>query len=738
MNARGRISGCVGAVAAATLLLARAAAADDTSDLEGTLDTPVTTTASHAAETTASAPATVTVITAEDLRRYGILSLDQALDFLSLGVTTGNPLHQVDVGARGVLLTKDQGNHFLLLVNGHAMNEPLFGSARFERGLGISLEEVDRIEVMLGPSSVLYGSYAMLGVINVITKRAKDYAGPHAVLEAEPGKSWRGAAGLGLVFGLLGKPAELVVQLDGYRQYGPSFTLGPQDAGLDLASGQPIRWSRDGSKRGLWGGLAENQHYATVPGLHLRLVRGGTELNVFASSYLRAWPYFDARTRGATTFDDPDNWERDRSLRVDLSHRLVLSQVTTLFARLYADGWDHLQNGIDARAGGCVFTGTSTCHNVAAGRARWGGVELRGTFDWLHDGAYVTTVGVDGRRMSVGHKYDTFDLDTGKALVSSTSVIDARDTTLGAYLQQAFRPGPRVDGNVGARLDVGQEYRPVVSPRAALGVSLWKGGVLKAIYAEAFRAPTWYERGARELGVAGAGELSPERVRAVEANLEHRFGTHRLFFGAFFSRFRDLIAPHVLTREEILDLAARGQIDALRGRVWRQYRNVDTIDSWGGELGLEGSFFRGALRYGLDATSALAHREGSSASDAVTLPVAPHLFGNARLSWAFGGDLPTVALAGRYLAARPADRAYDGGFAPMPMAPAFVELRLTVTGRIPWVPGLSYRVGAAWASADKGPYVVGPIQSVKDGPTPELVPMDRFRTFVGLRYDLEP
>ncbi|MBL8716449.1 MAG: TonB-dependent receptor plug domain-containing protein [Myxococcales bacterium] len=735
MTARGRIA--VGGVLLACLH-ATSAHAEDTSDLEGTLDTPVTTTASHAAETTASAPATVTVVTAEDLRRYGILTLDQALDFLSRGVTTGNPLHQVDVGARGVLLTKDQGNHFLLLVNGHAMNEPLFGSARFERGLGISLEEVDHIEVMVGPSSVLYGSNAMLGVVNVITKRAKDYGGPHLVAEAEPGKSWRAAAGIGLTFGLFGKPAELVVQLDGTYQYGPAFTVGPQDLGLDLASGKPIRWKRDGSIAGVWGGTVDDQHYAIVPGLHVRLVRGGTELNVFASSYKRAWPFFDVRTRTATTLNDPDNYERDRSLRFDLSHRLVLSPIVSLYGRLYADGWDNLQNGIDARAGGCVYPGTSTCHNVSVGLARWGGVELRGAFDWRADGAYVTTLGLDARRIQVGHKYDQSDLDTGKPLISSASVIDAWDSTLGAYLQQAFRPSARVDGNVGARLDVGEQYHPVVSPRAAVGLGLWRGGVLKVIYAEAFRAPTWYERGAKELGVQGAGELAPERVRAVEADLEHRFGTHRLFFGAFFSRFRDLIAPHVLTRDEILAAAARGEIDALRGRVWRQYRNVDTIDDYGGEIGADGSFLGGALRYGLAFTSALALRSGTAESDSQTLPVAPHLFGNARLSYSLGGNLPTFALVGRYVSDRPADRAYDGGFTPLPMAPAFVELRFTVTGKIPGIAGVSYRAGVNWISADRGPYVIGPIQSVKDGPNPELVPMDRLRAFVGLRYDLDP
>jgi outer membrane receptor for ferrienterochelin and colicin len=59
---------------------------------------------------------------------------------------------------------------------------------------------VDHIEVILGPGSVLYGSNAMLGVINVVTKHAKDWSGVHGVAEVEPGKSWRGLVGAGISF----------------------------------------------------------------------------------------------------------------------------------------------------------------------------------------------------------------------------------------------------------------------------------------------------------------------------------------------------------------------------------------------------------------------------------------------------------------------------------------------------------------------------------------------------------
>ena len=82
----------------------------------------------------APAPAVSTTISAEDLRRYGIRSLDEAINYLSLGMITENPLHSVDIGARGVLLTADFGNHVLLLIDGHVVNEQWDGTAYFERG----------------------------------------------------------------------------------------------------------------------------------------------------------------------------------------------------------------------------------------------------------------------------------------------------------------------------------------------------------------------------------------------------------------------------------------------------------------------------------------------------------------------------------------------------------------------------------------------------------------------------
>jgi hypothetical protein len=117
------------------------------------------------------------------------------------------------------------------------------------------------------------------------------------------------------------------------------------------------------------------------------------------------------------------------------------------------------------------------------------------------------------------------------------------------------------------------------------------------------------------------------------------------------------------------------------------------------------------------------------------LPVAPQLFGNARIAVAPGGKLPTVALGTHLLGPRPANLS-NGQFIPDPYAPSQLQLRLTVSGDAPWVKGLSYRAIVNYAVADRGPYVVGPVMSaIPTQTTPQLIPVDRFRTTVGFQYD---
>jgi outer membrane cobalamin receptor len=279
---RGRVAAVPLSLLGASIALGftGSARADDTGDLEALLDEPLVATASKTSEAASAAPASSTVITADDLRRYGIRSLDEAINYLSVGMVSETPLTAAEVGARGVLITQDYGSHVLLLIDGHTVNEPWGGTAYFERGAGIPLEIVDHIEVIVGPGSVLYGSNAMLGVINVVTKRARDWHGIHAVTEAEVnpsdegvGWSMRGGAGVGFDFELAGEKSEITFQGEYYSLEGTPFAFGPQPYGDDAVTGLPRKFS-DQTPPGVWGGVARETYYARVPSGYLRFAIG--------------------------------------------------------------------------------------------------------------------------------------------------------------------------------------------------------------------------------------------------------------------------------------------------------------------------------------------------------------------------------------------------------------------------------------------------------------------------------
>ena len=118
--------------------------------------------------------AAIYVITQEDIRRSGVKSLPEALR-----LAPGVDVAQIDsvkwaVGIRGFQsrLSRD----ILVLIDGRSVYSPLFHGVYWEVQDTL-LEDIDRIEVIRGPGGTIWGANAVNGVINIITKNAKDTKG---------------------------------------------------------------------------------------------------------------------------------------------------------------------------------------------------------------------------------------------------------------------------------------------------------------------------------------------------------------------------------------------------------------------------------------------------------------------------------------------------------------------------------------------------------------------------------
>lgn len=177
----------------------------------------VVVTGSRQEQATEKIPAQITVITAEDIKASGAQSVPDALRNLGGVIVTdfnGNGFNQkVDMGGFGE--TSDR--HVAIIVNGRKINPIDMSGVNF---LSIPIENVEKIEVLHGGNSVLYGGDAMGGVINIITKDSTEGVHGYAELGIGSFDAIKGTAGL--TFGLDRFDGNLgLVQYDtkGYRDH---------------------------------------------------------------------------------------------------------------------------------------------------------------------------------------------------------------------------------------------------------------------------------------------------------------------------------------------------------------------------------------------------------------------------------------------------------------------------------------------------------------------------------------
>jgi iron complex outermembrane receptor protein len=132
------------------------------------------TSVSRRAESLAEAPASIFVITAEDIRRSGATSLAEALRLAPNLQVARIDAGQYAISARG--FNGLAANKLLVLVDGRTIYTPLFSGVFWDQQ-DVLVEDIERIEIISGPGATLWGANAVNGVINVITRSARDTHG---------------------------------------------------------------------------------------------------------------------------------------------------------------------------------------------------------------------------------------------------------------------------------------------------------------------------------------------------------------------------------------------------------------------------------------------------------------------------------------------------------------------------------------------------------------------------------
>lgn len=182
------------------------------------------TSAAKRPESILNTPAAVFVLTNEDIRRMGARSVPEALRMVP-----GLNVAQITASTWAISARGFNGrfaNKLLVLVDGRTVYTPLFSGVYWDRQDTV-LEDIERIEVIRGPGAALWGANAVNGVINIITKNARDTQGGYAQAGAGSDDQARGEVRYGGTLGEYGH----------YRVFGKTFTEGnrPEASGADGA-----------------------------------------------------------------------------------------------------------------------------------------------------------------------------------------------------------------------------------------------------------------------------------------------------------------------------------------------------------------------------------------------------------------------------------------------------------------------------------------------------------------------
>ena len=139
--------------------------------------------ASERIQPVTEAPASVSFITAEEIARYGYRTLADILRGVR-GMYVTDDRNFSLLGTRGFAKPGDYNSRILLLVNGHRVNDNVFGQAEIGAEFGIDPAMFERVEIIRGPASSLYGDSAFFAVVNVITRSGASLDGAAVTLEA--------------------------------------------------------------------------------------------------------------------------------------------------------------------------------------------------------------------------------------------------------------------------------------------------------------------------------------------------------------------------------------------------------------------------------------------------------------------------------------------------------------------------------------------------------------------------
>jgi len=502
------------------------------------------------------APSSVTIVTSEEIKKYGYRSLEDILQSVN-GFFVTNDRNYSFLGVRGFNRPGDYNSRVLLLVDGHRLNDNMYDQAAIGADAPLDVDLIDRVEIIRGPSSSLYGANAFFGVINVISKRGRDVKGVEVSTEAGSYDSYKGRFTYGDRF-----------------QNGLEFLFSGSVAD---SAGHGRLFYKEFNDPTTNNGVARNvdgeRYY------HLFSRSSFTDVTL-QGGYTYREKHIPTGSFGAM-FNSKRNQTYDERGYVDLNYEHEFARQLSLSARLHYDRFyyhgDYLFDVSEDEAPTFIL-------NKEATLGEWWGAEAQLSKRlWER---HLLTIGGEYRdnfrQAQRNHDVDPF----------FSYLKDGRSSKVWAfYFQDEYAIRDNLILNVGVRHDHYDSFGGTTNPRLALIYNFHDTNI-KLLYGEAFRAPNAWEMfyDAPSFGLAGNSRLRPETIKTYELAVERSIGDY----------LRVAASGYYYTIDDLISQAFDPDLDRLK------FDNMDSVEAKGVELDIEGrwrALLEGRLSYALQETT---------------------------------------------------------------------------------------------------------------------------------------
>ncbi|HSA95625.1 MAG TPA: TonB-dependent receptor [Acidobacteriota bacterium] len=443
----------------------------------------------------------LTVVTGDALVRTGEPFVLDALEAV-LGVVTsrnGGPGAAASVSVRGA-----GSEHTLFLLDGLELNDPINPARSFDLA-HLALSEVERIEVLRGPQGLLYGSDALGGVINIITRTGRGR--PRFTLASSADTLGTLSADASVA----GSSEKAEYSLAIFHERTPGISA--------ASSAFPGNVEKDGYRHlSLSGRIGYAFRPATSLTLFLRAVTARTELDNFGGpggddpNSRQDYGTLQARTQ-LRDLSRGGRWERTLNLSWLGSRRDHLNPTDATHPDDREEG-SYRSDLFKLDWQNNLFLAPT--HTLTAGLEL---EEERGRSDYTAEGAWG---------------------------VSESSFPSARAGSAGLYLLDHWEAGDRFFVTAGVRAETHRRTGAALTFRVAPAYLIAATGTrLKASFGTGFKSPSLYQlfAPATSWGPVGNPDLRPERATGLDAGIEQRLAGGRFILGVtwFQNRLRDLV-----------------------------------------------------------------------------------------------------------------------------------------------------------------------------------------------------